>query len=40
MEMLGIRKLDIEEIVKVLDMVRLGKELDDREIWIWREFLE
>jgi hypothetical protein len=39
MEMLSVRAPTIEEIVSVKERIENGFELDDREIWIFRNYL-
>ena len=38
--MVKIRKPSPGELIQVLESIENGRELDDREIWIWREYLE
>jgi hypothetical protein len=40
MGMLSIQEPIGEEISNVIENVKNGRELDDREIWIWKTYLE
>ena len=37
--MLSVREPDDEEIQEVVEAIQLELELDDRQIWIWRNYL-
>lgn len=38
--MVDLRQPDLDEIEAVAELAAIGVDLDDRQIWIWRKFID